>query len=87
MQKPIILGDKAKIAKEVLGAYMDEVEDNVLLALKDKRANPEKVRLYYTVAIDFENMINNLILKGENKQKSSEKLKQEIEKANKRSDS
>lgn len=83
LMNDVALGDKAATAKEVVGAFLDEVEDDVLNALLNSDADPQMIKLYYRAATKFTDMLNGFISSGENKKAKISKLAAEL-KQNKR---
>lgn len=81
----VVLCDKAVTAKEVVGAFLDTVEDDVLKALLSDDSDPQEVRLYYRAATKFTEMLNGFITSGEKKKHKINKLVSEL-KANKESE-
>lgn len=83
LMNDVELCDKAVAAKEVVGAFLDTVEDDVLKALLSGGSDPQEVKLYYRAAAKFVEMLNGFINSGEKKKYKINKLVAEL-KANNR---
>lgn len=78
-RKDVILGDKAKATKEILGAYIDKIEDDILQRLSsDTDTNINMIQYEYKAALEFEKFIADLILRGELAEDRSNRIKNEL---------
>ena len=86
LAKDVSLGAKGSVAKEVVGAFLDTVEDDVLEALLNSDADPQAVKLYYQAATKFADMLNGFISTGEKRKTKISRLLEELKNNNRRSD-